>query len=245
MFFVTSARGPVHQSRLCSSIKKSTRVQRVNSCALRRRCKLCCTGPLCLLCLDMCPNSDVFGCGHALCEDCMELHCERSISIPFLRRTNGKIFCPCYGAEIDVPLDFTARWKEAVTASLQEAQTTLKQIERTEPHCPHCDIPYCDFDGCAALSCVACGGFFCAFCSEKMDDNADLHKHILECPLNPSPGDYFGPIHRWKSIVTRNRSLYAIRLLQVDTPQVSRALGMMLLLSQKYAKFIHWCSSLY
>ena len=50
--------------------------------------------------------------------------------------------------------------------------------------CPRCQIAFCDYDGCAALSCgintCRCG--FCAYC--LTDCGTDAHAHVPRCPEN-------------------------------------------------------------
>ena len=46
--------------------------------------------------------------------------------------------------------------------------------------CPHCDVPFADFSGCAALQCSSCLQHFCALCGEATAE--DGHAHVLRCP---------------------------------------------------------------
>lgn len=46
--------------------------------------------------------------------------------------------------------------------------------------CP-CGAAFADFDGCLALKCASCGGYFCALCLRKCPNSNEAHSHVAEC----------------------------------------------------------------
>lgn len=44
--------------------------------------------------------------------------------------------------------------------------------------CPRCAAPFVDYDACAALTCPACGAFFCAVCLAESRTEAAAHDHV-------------------------------------------------------------------
>ena len=59
--------------------------------------------------------------------------------------------------------------------------------------CPNqrCRRAFVDFNGCTALSCNACNTHFCAWCLRGCESSQACHAHVLTCPQNANPNDYF------------------------------------------------------
>jgi hypothetical protein len=53
--------------------------------------------------------------------------------------------------------------------------------------CPHCKTPYAEFDGCMALTCASCKGFFCGYCHQTCKDGMGAHQHVRLCRDNLCP----------------------------------------------------------
>jgi len=100
-------------------------------------------------------------------------------------------------------------WKAEFAAKSEmerRALSTRQRIEQMmELHCPQCRHVFGAFDGCAALRCATanCGANFCAFCLADCGDNA--HPHVVQCSLNPTPGEYSVSEADWTRVVEDER----------------------------------------
>ena len=78
--------------------------------------------------------------------------------------------------------------------------------------CPRCKIAFCEYDGCAALTCGSntCRCGFCAYCMK--DCGVDAHAHISQCIEN-TKGIYLN-LADFKVLHSRKRRLRIQRKLQ-------------------------------
>lgn len=56
--------------------------------------------------------------------------------------------------------------------------------------CPHCKQVYGEFDGCMAIQCAVCKGFFCGWCHRASETSRAAHQHVRDCEHNLC-GDYW------------------------------------------------------
>jgi hypothetical protein len=82
-----------------------------------------------------------------------------------------------------------------------ELQTNNSSVGRVRQHiveniltlrCPYenCRRAFLDYDGCNALQCSTCSGYFCAYCLAKSKTSSKNHRHVEKCPLVPN-GEMF------------------------------------------------------
>jgi hypothetical protein len=99
--------------------------------------------------------------------------------------------------------------EEFLAKSALELEVTIKRKHIEEEimllRCPNpkCRRAFVDFNGCAALTCrgargeAGCGASFCGFCLVDCGDDKHAHKHVANCPLNPSK-DVFPSREVWE-----------------------------------------------
>jgi hypothetical protein len=94
-------------------------------------------------------------------------------------------------------------WLQAELARLQaldEAQRAVLAARRyidqeiLIPHCPRCNAPLKDFDGCCALKCHRCLCAFCAWCG--IDCGTDEHRHATSCSARADGADGLFPTEK-------------------------------------------------
>lgn len=114
---------------------------------------------------------------HALCDTCRPLQRDVFSQDP---AWNGIVVCPCGSGDV-----LHAAPPPPRRAALMD---TLDRVATA--HCPWCDAPYIDFDGCCAIQC-RCGNFFCGLCWKRCATSAECHAHVSNCPRNPRPPELF------------------------------------------------------
>eukprot|EP01113_Clastostelium_recurvatum_P015261 TRINITY_DN1845_c0_g1_i1.p1 TRINITY_DN1845_c0_g1~~TRINITY_DN1845_c0_g1_i1.p1 ORF type:complete len:1083 (+),score=180.97 TRINITY_DN1845_c0_g1_i1:61-3309(+) len=105
------------------------------------------------------------------------------------------------------------RHKGLSCASYMKAGTTEEESGAVLQHrnviydictvkCPRCKQAFFDFDGCFALQCSSsnCQARFCGFCLRVGPDSSENHRHVRECPLNPSKGNYHSTLAVFEAI---------------------------------------------
>jgi len=204
----------------------------------RTLCALC--FPPCVVCQSA-PGARIAPCPHAhgVCDECLRTHLTRHATT----HPTAPLRCPCGdGAALDPRRDLAApafaHWWGALTGQLgrqaADEAPTLASVGATlcaEAHaraCPHCGRRFCDFDGCAALSCE-CGGWLCALCLQPHVDAAACHAHVLVCPEHPvasaSSRDYYVPLDAaqrvWERRARHRLRRALCRLARADGPLVA------------------------
>lgn len=69
--------------------------------------------------------------------------------------------------------------------ALEYAAQAREQVLNLQ--CPHCKMPYAEFDGCMTLTCESCKGHFCGYCHQTSNDSRGEHQHVRLCRDNLSP----------------------------------------------------------
>lgn len=169
----------------------------------RPLCKAC--FPTCVVCMSE-PGHPLPSCphGHSMCLDCMHLHIQAQAEA----RALDVVMCPCgHGRAIDMRTEVSTRvfryWVESLMGARTEHAdlpppsvgnvTTFLCAHARCVACPHCDRPFVDFDGCAALQCT-CSRHFCALCLCPFSGSRETHHHVAhECAHN-SNGTYYVPL---------------------------------------------------
>jgi len=89
---------------------------------------------------------------------------------------------------------------ERERAVLQLTEAIAKRLNLC---CPHCGAVFLDFQGCCALFCSRCPGFFCAWCLHPSNASDENHRHVAACSKKPSgvndpyyPGEHWAPFLR-------------------------------------------------
>ena len=79
-------------------------------------------------------------------------------------------------------------------------------------------------DGCMAMDCKKCGGFFCFLCFKTFQDSRETHNHVKQCSLNPAAGqEYFVKendyhrIHKSHQICSARHARFLYRLIERKT----------------------------
>jgi hypothetical protein len=104
--------------------------------------------------------------------------------------------------------ELIANHGDTLTLVKSLAEETAKKIrsEVLNLACPHCKMPYAEFEGCMALQCATCKNFFCACCHKKAVNREATHDHVRECDLNPtSNGSYHATPEQVQSAQMRYR----------------------------------------
>lgn len=92
-----------------------------------------------------------------------------------------------------------------IVESVEEAREhIITQILTTKCPKPGCGKVFLEFEGCAALicsnpNCSVVGDQdnprrqtnFCAWCGKAWGNSDEMHRHIIYCSMNPSPGQYY------------------------------------------------------
>lgn len=92
-----------------------------------------------------------------------------------------------------------------IVESVEEArQYIIREILTTKCPKPGCGQVFLEFEGCAALICsnANCSVVghpgnprrqtnFCAWCGKAWGNSDEMHRHIIYCSMNPSPGQFF------------------------------------------------------
>ena len=163
--------------------------------ALRRPCRYCARGVLpsaCLICADDAASAGELTptpCGsHALCAACLEQH---MLQLASVGAWDGIVRCPCKNGPAFAALPPIARAlcyeREARRSEARSPVTAGDDLSRildaAQARCPHCDLVFLDFDGCAAVQCQ-CGEWFCGLCLSACDGSVHAHRHVLRCRWN-------------------------------------------------------------
>jgi hypothetical protein len=95
--------------------------------------------------------------------------------------------------------------------------------ERVLPDaCPGCGQEYHGFDGCAALTCVACGQSFCAWCHSGPMSSQVCHDHVLHC-IWKSETTEAGPHYAAEDAVRRVRAELKRNMLEAVLDEAHRS----------------------
>lgn len=150
--------------------------------------------------------------GHAMCEACLHTYVNR-----------GGLGCPCSPAETaDASVKALQRLPPKLMETAWQKRNTICQPCSTEwihdlgaalrAHawarcCPHCNAKFDDFDGCAALKCSKCHGYFCGLCMHAASASEDAHAHVRDdCPANPLRGISYFVSHEYVEVAWKARA---------------------------------------
>lgn len=200
-----SQRSLVYHSRVDCKLCRVKNPVQLNSLRGKRPCAQCVgknvTLEVCTACTELLPGFTKFSCGHTYCKGCTEYIVSTTI-----RGKKSNLQCPCPGTGF-----LYAPSKDVIDSILahvcdQSACTSgaKSAIDRLNLECPHCQAVFYDFDGCLALRC-SCGGYFCALCLAPHTSNEAVHAHVLNCTLNPVPGEYFVSTNEWEAVRETHR----------------------------------------
>lgn len=200
------------------------------------------TRPMCRACMVPCvvcrvdPGWVLDGCPHrhTLCEECAVEYLTQAPRPPWR--------CPC-GEGVALTSDdlpSPVAWRVAQRLAAQTTEEEEEERREEDPvlalchraatlHCPWCAAPFYDFDGCAALRCPHCDGYFCGLCLRKCVNTVDAHSHAASCATNPTPGNYFVPSELLVSVHAATRRAQLLAYANEAACRHGAALGLALL----------------